>query len=254
MNEPDDDATLDEVIGGIDVPAYVEEYIDQYRAICQRDPDRGGGYKAVGKARDALRDAIRRAIYDAEQAERSALAHAARGEAVRSWRDVEGTLPARRDGDKVARVDEVVPAFLDPTPPPATGEAERCEDHGREGCIDCESATGEAGTRGEVEKAALPTRGDVGRPELTRDPVFLLRWRPKKVDPGRDRWHVEGVWFTREEAEQFAKAHAYRWGSDQFGPCWHVYCVPADGEMARLLKAVTIRALPEAREGRRPAP
>ena len=88
---------------------------------------------------------------------------------------------------------------------------------------------------------AQPTRGDVGRPESTRDPVFLLRWRPKKCDPGRDRWHVEGVWFTREEAEQFAKAHAYRWGSDQFGPCWHVYCVPAEGEMARLLKTVTKR-------------
>lgn len=56
-----------EVIGCIDVPAYVEEYIDQYRAICQRDPDRGGGHRAVGKARDALRDAIRRAVYDAER-------------------------------------------------------------------------------------------------------------------------------------------------------------------------------------------
>ena len=85
---------------------------------------------------------------------RSALAHAARGEPVRGWRDREGTLPARRDGDKVARVDEMVPWFLAPTPPPATGEAERCEDHGREGCIDCEPATGEAGTRGEGEVGA----------------------------------------------------------------------------------------------------
>ena len=85
---------------------------------------------------------------------RSALAHAARGEPVRGWRDREGTLPARRDGDQVARVDEMVPWFLAPTPPPATGEAERCEDHGREGCIDCEPATGEAGTRGEGEVGA----------------------------------------------------------------------------------------------------
>ena len=57
----------DDIVKAIDVPAFVEDYIDQYRAICQRDPDRGGGYKAVGKARDALRDAIRRAIYDAER-------------------------------------------------------------------------------------------------------------------------------------------------------------------------------------------
>lgn len=88
---------------------------------------------------------------------------------------------------------------------------------------------------------ALPTRGDVGRPEATRDPVFLLRYRHPKDSPDKNRWHVDSVWFTREEAEQFAANHAHRWGKDKHGPRWHVYCLPANGDLAALLKAVTNR-------------
>ena len=92
-----------------------------------------------------LNSDVRCAMEGKWEALRSALAHAARGEPVRRWRDVEGTLPARRDGDKVARIDPetAIPATGKPwcrlccgphigsdhasTPyaahPPATGEA-----------------------------------------------------------------------------------------------------------------------------------
>ena len=89
---------------------------------------------------------------------------------------------------------------------------------------------------------AMPTRGDVGRPEATRDPVFLLQWRERNRPVRYNRWQVDSVWFTRQEAEDFAKAHAHRWGSDKGGPCWQVYCVPANGDLAALLKVVTKRA------------
>lgn len=92
----------------------------------------------------------------------------------------------------------------------------------------------------EAERA-VPTRGDVGHPEATRDPVFLLRYRHPKDSPDKNRWHVDSVWFTREEAEQFAASHAYRWGEDKYGLCWQVYCVPANGDLAALLKTVTHR-------------
>ena len=98
------------------------------------------------------------------------------------------------------------------------------------------------GDTGEGERT-LPTRGDVGRPEATRDPVFILQYRDKGRRPDSDRWRPVGVWFTREEAETFAAAHAHRWPDDRHGKRWQVYCVPADGEMARLLKAVTLRAV-----------
>ena len=94
---------------------------------------------------------------------------------------------------------------------------------------------------GDVERATLPTRGDVGRPEATRDPVFLLRYRVKGDKPDKNRWHVDSVWFTREEAEAFAAHHAHRWGTDLYGPRWHVYCVPSNGDLAALLKSVTKR-------------
>lgn len=68
---PDDDYA--DAVKGIDVPDFVEDYIEAYRDVCRRDPDRGGGHRERGKAADALRDAIRRAIYDAEQGVRAAL-------------------------------------------------------------------------------------------------------------------------------------------------------------------------------------
>lgn len=42
-------------------------------------------------------------------------------------------------------------------------------------------------------------------------------------------WRTESVWLTRDEAEAFARRHEYRWEK------WRVYCVPCEGELAKLL-------------------
>lgn len=92
---------------------------------------------------------------------------------------------------------------------------------------------------GIVREMKLPTRGDVARPEMTRDPIFLLQVSRTKRGPHSDEyddddcdwWDTESVWFTREEAEAFAKAHAYRWPNG-----WRVYCTCAEGELASLLR------------------
>ena len=64
------------------------------------------------------------------------------------------------------------------------------------------------------------------RTEATRDVIFLLRWRSTK----REKWQVDGVWLSREEAEDFRQRHIYRWRhSDVYGVC-------ANGELAEVLK------------------
>lgn len=65
--EPSAAFTPDEVIAGIVLPEYVEDSIDGFRVVCRRDPDRGGDHRERGHAADRLRNAIRRAIYDAER-------------------------------------------------------------------------------------------------------------------------------------------------------------------------------------------
>lgn len=57
-----------DAIAGIVLPEYVENEIDGFRAICQRDADKGGGWRARGDAADRLRNAVRRSIHDAERA------------------------------------------------------------------------------------------------------------------------------------------------------------------------------------------
>lgn len=64
---------------------------------------------------------------------------------MKCWRDVEGTLPARRDGDKVARVD------------PETAIP----------------ATGEAGTRGEVERVRAAVI-DAAKAFRAHDETYLI--------------------------------------------------------------------------------
>jgi hypothetical protein len=44
-------------------------------------------------------------------------------------------------------------------------------------------------------------------------------------------WRTETVFLTREEAEAWAKRREYRW------PMWKVYCIPCDGELAKILNA-----------------
>ena len=119
---------------------------------------------------------------------RSALAHAARGEgedieernrrwqfdavkraldtgeephAIRGYHDSylnEYAMTLRRVA-AAARNEKAYLALAHVTTPPATGEAERCEDHGREGCIDCEPATGEAVSMDAVRDAWRDSRG-----------------------------------------------------------------------------------------------
>jgi len=43
-------------------------------------------------------------------------------------------------------------------------------------------------------------------------------------------WRTESVFLTRDEAERYAKATEYRYEK------WRVYCIPCDGELARILK------------------
>ena len=59
------------------------------------------------------------------------------------------------------------------------------------------------------------------------------------VDKGvaSEHWRTEYVFFTRDEAEAWATAHAYRWPSG-----WRVYCVPAHGELSKILKENTTYA------------
>ncbi|MEL6896451.1 MAG: hypothetical protein AAFP90_10145 [Planctomycetota bacterium] len=45
----------------------------------------------------------------------------------------------------------------------------------------------------------------------------------------RTDWKTEAVFLTREEAESFGEARAYRW------PHWKVFCVPCEGDLARVL-------------------
>lgn len=63
--------------------------------------------------------------------------------------------------------------------------------------------------------------------EITRDVIFLLRW---KTSQRQERWEVDSVWLDRDEAEAFRKAHLYRWKISQ------VYGVPTYGQLATLLQ------------------
>ena len=49
-----------------------------------------------------------------------------------------------------------------------------------------------------------------------------------------EEWRTESVWFTREQAERFAKATEYN-----FRDGWRVYCVCSKGDLAKVLAAST---------------
>lgn len=130
------------------------------------------------------------------------------------------------------------------------------------------------------EMQALPVRGDVGKAEATRDPIFLLEtayydWTingiPDEIvwsdnydgfvlrsdlsdkDPDDievlsdakigEKWpdHLvkkyvcrNHVFFTREEAESWARARTYRWPAG-----WRVWCCCAEGDLAKILRTFT---------------
>jgi hypothetical protein len=54
-----------------------------------------------------------------------------------------------------------------------------------------------------------------------------------------EEWVTELVFFTRDAGERYGEAKAYNYPDG-----WRVYCVPAHGELAELLKSVTAREEP----------
>ena len=58
------DENVDDIIASIDVPDPVEDALEAYRVECVRS---SSTYRQRGKAADALRDAVRRSIYEAEK-------------------------------------------------------------------------------------------------------------------------------------------------------------------------------------------
>lgn len=121
------------------------------------------------------------------------------------------------------------------------------------------------------ERPVSIKRGDVGLSESTRDPIFLLQglgytildrerfqsaidqFDPDGEDHDREfsdwkfnltdtqieelisselltsHWHTDSVWFTREEAEGYGRSHSYNYLK------WRVYCVCAEGALAKIL-------------------
>jgi len=88
-----------------------------------------------------------------------------------------------------------------------------------------------------VQVDAVVRPGDIHSMECLDCPVFLLQqWREEynEQDELIGYWETtEGVWFTRQEAEQWAQAHHYRMGK------WRVYAVGARGALKVILKGHT---------------
>jgi hypothetical protein len=116
----------------------------------------------------------------------------------------------------------------------------------------------------------LPRRGDVGDYEATRDPIFLFQykqylwtevdlppewmrddegdiiWRSNGMDVAMKRlidagiaiprWTTERVFFTREAGEAYGNAKHYNYAAG-----WQVYCVCAEGDLAKLLRARSLK-------------
>lgn len=109
---------------------------------------------------------------------------------------------------------------------------------------------------------------EIARKEATRDPIFLLQTR-KVIRTNQDKyywdsdaeclkdvyndepvtdealiengdaescWHTEYVFLTREEKRSGEVAAEYVYGRK--GKDWRVYCVCAEGELAKALKAI----------------
>lgn len=77
--------------------------------------------------------------------------------------------------------------------------------------------------------------GDLRSLDATDAPVFMLQETDGTADEYGDlHWETtEGIWFTRDEAETWARAHHYRMRK------WRVYSMATRGELKTLLKAHT---------------
>lgn len=77
-----------------------------------------------------------------------------------------------------------------------------------------------------VSGVDLRPRSDIAHEEATANPIFLYQ---VKFDRRR-AWETRSVWYTRDEAEQFAASNEHNF------KYWRVFCVPACGDLAKVLK------------------
>lgn len=78
----------------------------------------------------------------------------------------------------------------------------------------------------------MKTRLEMSREEATRSPIFLLQRRIRG-----DHYETESVWYSREEAEQYLKDHAYNYRNSKPNlPGGRVYCVPCAGILSEALE------------------
>lgn len=81
----------------------------------------------------------------------------------------------------------------------------------------------------------MKTRIDMAHEEATRDPIFLFQvWHGTKK---RGHWDTERVFYSREEAREYGNSQVHNFGKDGSG--WMVYCIPAEGKLAEVLKAAS---------------
>ena len=77
----------------------------------------------------------------------------------------------------------------------------------------------------------MKPRIEMSREEATRSPIFLLQRRISG-----DHYETESVWYSREEAEQYLKDHAYNYRNSKPGlPGGRVYAVPCYGDLSDIL-------------------
>jgi len=70
----------------------------------------------------------------------------------------------------------------------------------------------------------MKTRKDVCYEEATSNPIFLFQRKLGK------NWDTERVFYSREEGDDYGRAHEYNYRKG-----WRVYCVPCDGQLATVL-------------------
>ena len=56
-------------------------------------------------------------------------------------------------------------------------------------------------------------------------------------DIGTLVWLTESVWLDRDEAEAYGESHACHYNNKKKGVGWRVYGIPANGQLARILRA-----------------
>jgi hypothetical protein len=77
-------------------------------------------------------------------------------------------------------------------------------------------------------------RQAAARSEMTRDPIFLYQVRAFCRDEVRAvHWRTDSVWLSRGEAEAWGRRNQHNHPAGD----WRVYCLCAEGALAKLLDA-----------------